>query len=107
MLVHEECESALVGGVSIMLVSAPHSVLVVSNMLASDGRCKTLDQSADGYVRAEACGVIEMEHVTEYAHVALSVVCGSAANQDGRSSSLTAPNGPSQQAAIRSAIDVA
>ena len=32
---------------------------------------------------------------------AFAVVCGSAINQDGRSSGLTAPNGPSQTALVR------
>jgi acyl transferase domain-containing protein len=30
-------------------------------MLAPDGRCKTLDAIADGYVRAEACIVLRLE----------------------------------------------
>ena len=30
-------------------------------MLSPDGRCKTLDAAADGYVRAEACIVLRME----------------------------------------------
>ena len=34
-------------------------------------------------------------------------VLGTAANQDGRSSSLTAPNGPAQQAAIKAALRTA
>lgn len=33
-----------------------------------------------------------------------AIVCGTAVNQDGRSSSLTAPNGPSQQALISAAL---
>ena len=32
---------------------------------------------------------------------AFALVCGSAINQDGRSSGLTAPNGPSQTALVR------
>jgi acyl transferase domain-containing protein len=82
-----------------------------AGMLAQDGRCKTLDAAADGYVRAEAAGFMMLLP----AHVAISagqtylagscaLLAGSAVNQDGRSSSLTAPNGPSQQAVIRAAL---
>ncbi|XRB19758.1 phenolphthiocerol/phthiocerol polyketide synthase [Pseudoscourfieldia marina] len=81
-------------------------------MLASDGRCKTLDAKASGYVRGESCGVLRtqmstvhdatMPHDDNIVHVA-----GSSVNQDGRSSALTAPNGPSQQRAIRIALQSA
>ena len=74
-------------------------------MLAPDGRCKTLDASADGYVRGEACVSAMLQLLSHTAaDSALAVLRGSAVNQDGRSSSLTAPNGPSQQGAIRSAL---
>ena len=67
-------------------------------MLSKEGRCKTLSAEADGYVRAEACGVLLLTTQPD-ACGALSkgfpyaVVAGSAVNQDGRSSALTAPNG--------------
>ena len=32
-----------------------------SGMLALDGRCKTLDAAADGYVRAEGVGVLLLQ----------------------------------------------
>jgi hypothetical protein len=66
-------------------------------MLALDGRCKTLDRAADGYVRGEAC--IATYVVAGPTSKAAAVVClaGTCVNHDGRSSSLTAPNGPSQQ----------
>ena len=35
------------------------------------------------------------------------LLCGSATNQDGRSSALTAPNGPAQQAVILAALAAA
>ena len=74
-------------------------------MLSPDGRCKTLDAAADGYVRGEAC-VSALLGASSSSALAVEIR-GSAVNQDGRSSSLTAPNGPSQQAAIASALRAA
>jgi acyl transferase domain-containing protein len=74
-----------------------------AGMLAPDGRCKTLDAAANGYVRGEARGVLVLEGVGPGGGPGVAVI-GSAVNQDGRSSSLTAPNGPSQQAVIRQSL---
>lgn len=38
---------------------------------------------------------------------AIGLICGTAVNQDGRSSGLTAPNGPAQTALIRTALSMA
>ena len=76
-----------------------------SGMLSPEGRCKTLDASADGYLRAEACGVLSLALVNGVPVAsALALLVGSAVNQDGRSSSLTAPNGPAQQRVMREAL---
>ena len=74
-------------------------------MLAPDGRCKTLDAAADGYVRGEAIGAVLLQAMQDgSAAGAVALFLGSAVNQDGRSSSLTAPNGPSQQEAMHAAL---
>lgn len=81
-----------------------------SGMLAADGRCKTLDAVADGYVRAEAAGSMLLELLLEgklRQQRAAAVLVGSAVNQDGRSSGLTAPNGPAQQDVMRAALSIA
>lgn len=80
-----------------------------SGMLAADGRCKTLDAAADGYVRAEAAGALFLEMLPEaqlqrQQAAVTAVVEGSAVGQDGRSSGLTAPNGPAQQEVMRAAL---
>ena len=49
-------------------------------MLASDGRCKTLDASADGYVRAEDCAILLLEEATEETESRV-LLSGSAVNQ--------------------------
>ncbi len=76
-------------------------------MLSLEGRCKALDSAADGYVRAEAVGVLLVQQLAQLAADSggpLALLAGSAVNQDGRSSSLTAPNGPSQQEVLRAAM---
>lgn len=86
-------------------------MLTASAMLAPDGRCKTLDATADGYVRGEASIALGLSRYTgtesPAEHHIYGLVLGSAVNQDGRSSSLTAPNGPSQQEVILLALDSA
>ena len=79
-----------------------------AGMLAADGRCKTLDASADGYVRSEAVAALQL-HVLhslggEPETAPHLLVLGTAVNQDGRSSSLTAPSGPAQQALLKAAL---
>ncbi len=64
-------------------------------MLARDGRSKTLDADAQGYVRAEAvgCAILTSARAAQGADPSVRYWCallaGSAVNQDGRSSSLT------------------
>ncbi len=82
-------------------------LLLLLSCLTWHCRCKTLDASADGYVRAEAVGcaiLVPASAVPEGLLPGLVLLSGSAVNQDGRSSSLTAPNGPSQQGVIRQAL---
>lgn len=47
--------SAIVGGINMMLLQSTSGMFQKASMLSPDGRCKTLDASADGYTRAEAC----------------------------------------------------
>ncbi len=102
-----ECETALAGGVNLILTPEPMIALSKAQMLAPDGRCKTFDARANGYVRGEGCGVIVLKRLAD-ALVAndnvLAVIRGSAVNQDGRTAGLTAPNGLAQQAVICKAL---
>ncbi len=102
-----ESDQALVAGVNLML--SPENSVATSRwgMLAPDGRCKTFDASADGYVRSEGCGVVVLKRLSDAVRdgdSVLAVVRGSAVNQDGPSSGQTVPSGPAQQAVVRSAL---
>ncbi|KAK9863861.1 hypothetical protein WJX84_009188, partial [Apatococcus fuscideae] len=115
--------AALACGVGLILSPTSTAMFQKAGMLAPDGRCKTLDSSADGYVRSEAAGamilgLLDGQHLPILSGYplgsgddhplstpqAVMMVAGSAVNQDGRSSGLTAPHGPSQQDVIRAAL---
>lgn len=104
----QECHLALVGGVN-RIISPEFSInFAKAKMLSADGRCKTFDATADGFVRAEGCGMIVLKRLSDAVadgNPILAVIRGSAVNQDGRSGGLTVPNGPSQQAVIRQALE--
>lgn len=105
-----ECELALTGGVNLMLDPELTTYFSTGGMLSSDGRCKTFDASADGYVRGEGCGVLVLKRLS--AAVAdgdtiHGLIRGSALNQDGASGGLTVPSGPSQERVIRQALAAA
>ncbi|MBK8552604.1 MAG: acyltransferase domain-containing protein, partial [Ignavibacteria bacterium] len=112
---HTACQSlnsgqsglALAGGVNLLLAPDWNVVFTEADMLATDGRCKTFDADADGYVRSEGCGIIVLKKLPDALKDGdriYSVIKGSALNQDGKSNGLTAPNGPSQEEVIKSAL---
>lgn len=102
-----ECDLAVAGGVSLMLSPELSIMFSKAHMLATDGRCKTFDASADGFARGEGCGIILLRRLSDAlarGDSILALIRGTAINQDGRSSGLTAPNGQAQQAVIRKAL---
>jgi 3-oxoacyl-(acyl-carrier-protein) synthase len=98
----EACSSALCFGVNVVMAANVSYAFNMGGMLTIDGRCKTLDQSASGYVRSEACSAVTL--TTSTAESCDVYLLSSLGNQDGRSSSLTAPNGPSQTALIKKVL---
>lgn len=102
-----ECDTALAGGVNVILSPEPSINLSRARMLSPSGRCRTFDASADGYVRGEGCGMVVLKRLSRAqadGDRILGLIRGSAVNQDGRSSGLTAPNGEAQQALFRETL---
>jgi acyl transferase domain-containing protein/acyl carrier protein len=116
--IHTACQSlrtresnlAIAGGVNVMLSPDPFVLISKWGMLSPDGRCKTFDASANGFVRGEGCGLVILERLSDAianGRRILAVIRGSAINQDGKSSGLTVPNGLAQQAVVRQALRAA
>jgi acyl transferase domain-containing protein len=112
--IHQACRSlrqresrlAIAGGVSTILLPELTVNFSQARMLSPDGRCKTFDAAADGYVRGEGCGIVVLKRLSDAlaeGDRVMAVIRGSAMNQDGRSSGLTVPNGIAQEAVIAAA----
>ncbi|MDJ0595861.1 MAG: AMP-binding protein [Pleurocapsa sp. MO_226.B13] len=106
-LLHGECNFALAEGVNLILTPQLTLTFSEAQMMAADGRCKTFDGAADGYVRSEGCGVVVLKRLADAladGDNVRAIIRGSAVNQDGQTNGLTAPNGKSQQEVIRLAL---
>ncbi|MFE7390176.1 SDR family NAD(P)-dependent oxidoreductase [Streptomyces sp. NPDC057582] len=97
-----ECTMAVAGGVNAALSPSLFKAFVRAEMLSPDGRCKTFDAAADGYVRGEGVGAVLLkplrQAVEDGDHIH-AVIKGSAVNHCGRTASLTAPD-PEAQARV-------
>jgi acyl transferase domain-containing protein/NAD(P)-dependent dehydrogenase (short-subunit alcohol dehydrogenase family)/acyl carrier protein len=102
-----ECNLALAGGVCLMMRPKLTTLLAALGLMAADDLCKPFDAAADGYVRAEGCGMIALKRLSDAQAAGdpiLALIRGSAVNSDGRSPGLTTPHGPAQEAVIRTAL---
>ncbi|HBV98892.1 MAG TPA: hypothetical protein DEF36_17880, partial [Desulfotomaculum sp.] len=105
--VHQACKSiqsgeselALAGGVCIITTPATHISTSNGEMLSRDGKCKTFDNSADGFVPGEGVGVVALKALAKAIedgdHI-YGIIKGSRVNQDGKTNGITAPSSNSQ-----------
>jgi len=112
--VHLACRSlregestlAVAGGVNVIGSPALGVNFSKAGLMAADGRCKTFDAAADGYVRGEGAGVVVLKPLSQAladGDPVYAVIRGSATNQDGRTNGLTAPSRQSQEAVLADA----
>ena len=102
-----DCDMALAGGVNALLSPELSYTFSKLSFLSPEGRCKTFDESANGFVRGEGCGLVvlrRLEDALQNKDPILAVIRGSAVNQDGATNGITAPNGPSQEKVISMAL---
>ncbi|MCD1257840.1 type I polyketide synthase [Paenibacillus athensensis] len=102
-----ESEVALAGGV--VLIFTPQYTLVESRggFLSPDGRCKTFDASANGYVRGEGVGVVVLKRLSDALAAGdpiQAVIMASGVNQDGHTVGITVPSSEAQEKLIRETL---
>lgn len=102
-----ESNLGIVSGVNLMLDPKGTVYFSTAGALSPDGHCKTFDDSANGYVRSEGCGVVVLKRLSDALadnDRVYAIVRGTAVNQDGKTNGLTAPNGHAQESVVRAAL---
>ncbi len=94
------CTMAIAGGVNALL--SPELTLSFSNsgMLSEEGRCKSFDERANGYVRGEGAGAIilkPLSRAVEDGDPILGLIRGTAENHGGKANTLSSPNPNAQK----------
>lgn len=99
-----DSEMALAGGVNVMSTPLLYQQSSKLGMLSVDGRCKSFDNQANGFVPGEGVGFVLLKPLAQAEadgdHI-YALVCGSGVNHDGRTNGMTAPNARAQQALLQ------
>ncbi|MES1159134.1 MAG: beta-ketoacyl synthase N-terminal-like domain-containing protein, partial [Bacteroidota bacterium] len=105
-----ESSMALVGGVNAILKPEGTIGFSKASMLSKDGRCKSFDANANGYVRSEGAGMVILKPLSKAIadkDSVYAVIRGTAINQDGRTTGIALPNQEAQAALLKEAYEKA
>ncbi|MDK8181884.1 non-ribosomal peptide synthetase [Paenibacillus sp. UMB4589-SE434] len=98
------CDTAIIGASNLILSPRLFTVFDELGKLSSDGRCKTFDKDADGYVRSEGVITVVLKPlkaaIADHDHIH-AVIRGCTTRHIGRSSAFTAPKSTSQSDLIK------
>jgi len=100
----QECSLAVAGGVNCIITPEPTIGFSKANMLSPDGRCKTFDASANGYVRGEGAGVVILKPLSQALadrDPVYAIIRSTGVNQDGHTHGLTVPSQEAQETLLR------
>src|SRR6201981_661097 len=101
----KQIQSAVVGGVNLLLAPYPFIGFARASMLSRRGRCFAFDERADGYVRGEGGGVVilkPLEDALADRDAIRAVILGTGVNSDGRTIGLSLPSEAAQASLLRS-----
>ena len=109
-----ESDLCIVGGSNLILNPETTVGFSQGKFLSSDGKCKSFDNSANGYVRSEGIVLFmikELDKAIKDNDKIYTVIKSTNVNQDGKTSSITVPNSDSQiklmnESIKKSGIDV-
>ncbi|HZO26241.1 MAG TPA: beta-ketoacyl synthase N-terminal-like domain-containing protein, partial [Chloroflexota bacterium] len=99
-LARHETDYALAGAVGLTLHHGKWVYFSKAGMLSVDGRCKTFDAGANGYVPGEGIAAVLLKRLDDALRdrdTIHGVIRGIAVNQDGRTNGITAPSPRAQR----------
>ena len=114
--VHAACEhiwagrgdTALAGGVTVMITPGGFIGFSQASMLSPDGHCKAFDASANGFVRGEGAGMVLLKRLSQAiadGDPIHGVILGTALNQDGHTNGISLPSPEAQARLVRDACE--
>lgn len=99
-----ECESALVGGTSLILSPTTYLALNDQGVLSPRGQCRSFDADADGYARGEGVNMILVKRLSQAVRdgdAIRAVIRGTGVNVDGKTNGMLTPSPTAQADLIR------
>ncbi|MEM8637299.1 MAG: SDR family NAD(P)-dependent oxidoreductase [Cyanobacteria bacterium P01_G01_bin.54] len=105
-----ECTLAVAGGANALLKPEMTIAISQASLLASDGRCKSFDARADGYVRGEGAGMVVLKPLAQAqadGDPIAAVILASTTSQDGRKFGVGAPTRQAQTTLLQRAYQQA
>lgn len=107
-LVHRECDTAVAGGMNLLTSSDLFAGLSRASFLSKTGSCKTFDDDADGYCRADAVACLVMKRLEDAIadnDNIQALLMGSVTNHSAEAVSITRPHVETQKRLYRRLLD--
>ena len=101
-----DCDLAIAGGANTMFRPEYAIIMSKGHFLSPDGKCKTFDESGNGYGRGEGAGVVvlkPLEKALSDGDPVRAIILATAVNQDGRTPGIAVPKGTAQEELLRDA----
>ncbi|MDP4180286.1 MAG: SDR family NAD(P)-dependent oxidoreductase, partial [Bacillota bacterium] len=108
LLYLDQCDYALVASVNLNINPSRNIMWAKNRMLSPEGKCKTFDKDANGFVSGEGAGVLLLRPLykaVEEKNNIYGVIKGIAINHGGRSRAFTVPKVASQRDVILAAYE--
>src|SRR4030095_9277522 len=99
-------DTALAGGVTVMITPGGFIGFSQASMLSPDGKCKAFDASANGFVRGEGAGMLLLKRLSRAiadGDPIPGVIIGTARNQGGHTNGISLPSPEAQARLVRDA----